>query len=269
MTQKEKIVLMIPAHNEEKTLKNLLPGLMALKKVGVCHEVVVVNDGSTDHTGKVALSFGAKVLTLPKNYGKAYAFYEGAKVAKQMKATVFVTLDSDLEHVTKRQLEALIRPVLRGDVKMSVGTVVDRKTINGIPVHDSTIVSGQRAFQMQALEPLLIHNPKWEKFFGIHNGQFCYRTGFGLERALNQLLVGHTEWMYGGSTGKKIVVRTEFNVQRGALQITSKKQMDREMASVDWVNNARKNTARIVRSKRKEDPAEARKRVARFKRRTK
>ena len=52
----KKILIVIPALNEEKTIGKLI------KKIDKKYKVLVINDGSTDNTKAVAIKAGAKVL---------------------------------------------------------------------------------------------------------------------------------------------------------------------------------------------------------------
>lgn len=76
--------VIIPARNEEHNLPRLLASLQHLRYPGPL-EIIVVNDGSTDHTATVAAAYGARVLTLdhlPAGWaGKPHACDAGARVA--------------------------------------------------------------------------------------------------------------------------------------------------------------------------------------------
>lgn len=75
-----RISVIIPARNEESNLARLLPSLM--DQDFVPHEILVVDDHSTDATAAVAESNGARVLAgqaLPAGwYGKPWACQQGA-----------------------------------------------------------------------------------------------------------------------------------------------------------------------------------------------
>lgn len=64
------ISAIIPCYNEEEGIKKVLRDMPSF-----VDEVVVVDNNSTDNTGKVAKSLGAKVVFEPKRgYGSAYRF---------------------------------------------------------------------------------------------------------------------------------------------------------------------------------------------------
>jgi glycosyltransferase involved in cell wall biosynthesis len=80
---------------------------------------IVVNDGSTDDTGKIlGLETGVTVVTLPHNQGKGAALRCGFATAEKMGFTHAITLDADGQHApgelplfaaaSRRQPEALI-----------------------------------------------------------------------------------------------------------------------------------------------------------------
>lgn len=86
--------IIIPARNEEQNLPRLLASIAASAARPV--EIIVVDDGSTDNTVSVALSFGAKVLTSaqpPTGWtGKSWACHQGAQRAV---SDLLLFLDAD------------------------------------------------------------------------------------------------------------------------------------------------------------------------------
>jgi glycosyltransferase involved in cell wall biosynthesis len=62
------------------------------------YRVVVVDDGSSDATGQIALSAGATVITHPVNLGQGAALQTGIKFALQQGAAFVVTFDADGQH---------------------------------------------------------------------------------------------------------------------------------------------------------------------------
>lgn len=61
-------------------------------------EVVVIDDGSLDHTADLARSAGATCLQLPENRGKASALRTGLAYAREHNFTHVLTLDGDGQH---------------------------------------------------------------------------------------------------------------------------------------------------------------------------
>ena len=92
------VSVIIPARNEARNLPALLRSLAA-QPVKPC-EVIVVDDGSTDQTARVALQFGAIVIRsrpLPDGWrGKTWACHQGAQAAKG-KLLLFVDADTWFE----------------------------------------------------------------------------------------------------------------------------------------------------------------------------
>lgn len=86
------ITIMIPAKNEEASLKSLLPELRSRFPSA---ELLVVNDGSTDNTLQVSEGHDARVLSHPYSMGNGAAIKAGARAAK---GEHIVCLDADGQH---------------------------------------------------------------------------------------------------------------------------------------------------------------------------
>ena len=84
-----KVLIIIPAYNEEKNLARLLD---KLKQVCPENDVVVVNDCSKDGTLELCRAYGIRTIDLPVNLGIGgtvqagykYAFYKGYDAAIQV-----------------------------------------------------------------------------------------------------------------------------------------------------------------------------------------
>lgn len=85
--------ILIPAFNAEKTLGAVLAECL---QAGV--PVAVVNDGSTDDTGKVAASLPVVVLRHERNQGKGGALRTGFAWALEHGFDGVITLDADGQH---------------------------------------------------------------------------------------------------------------------------------------------------------------------------
>ncbi len=89
-----------------------------LLQSGVFTRVIVVNDGSTDDTARVAQAAGAQVLNLHPNGGKGAAMLAGVRSTTEPVVAFF---DADLVGLRPDHVRALIEPVASGLAGMSVG----------------------------------------------------------------------------------------------------------------------------------------------------
>jgi len=87
------VIAVIPAYNEAARIGPVVED--ALRHVEC---VIVIDDGSTDETGKVATKAGATVITHMENGGAGAATMTGIEAARRMGATVVITLDADGQH---------------------------------------------------------------------------------------------------------------------------------------------------------------------------
>lgn len=111
-----KVLIVIPAYNEERTLEGVLSGLKELE-----HDIVVVNDGSVDNTGQVAAASGVKVLTHVMNRGYGAAIGTGLEFARMQSYDCAVTCDADGQHRAE-DIKNLIAPIGSGDADVVIGS---------------------------------------------------------------------------------------------------------------------------------------------------
>jgi len=105
------ISVVIPAYNEQITIgKTISDTILTMDSLKMPYEVIVVNDGSTDDTARVASGYKATLLSDDKNRGKGYALRKGFQHAQ---GDIVVTIDSDGAHEPK-EIPDLIQPLLDG-----------------------------------------------------------------------------------------------------------------------------------------------------------
>jgi glycosyltransferase involved in cell wall biosynthesis len=115
-----KLVVMIPAYNEEKTIGKVIKEIPRKIK-GFKVKVLVINDGSTDKTVKVSKKAGAdKIVTNKMNLGLAKSFRKGLETALKMKADIIVNIDADGQYNAK-EIPKLIRPIMEEKADMVLG----------------------------------------------------------------------------------------------------------------------------------------------------
>jgi len=93
-----RVWVVVAAYNEERRLGETLRGLCA-----VCPNVVVVDDGSSDGTERVALAHSVWVLRHVVNCGQGAALQTGIDFALRQGAEVVVTFDADGQHAADEQ----------------------------------------------------------------------------------------------------------------------------------------------------------------------
>lgn len=130
MTQ---LVVQIPALNEAASLAAVMADIPR-KIANVDHiHVLVIDDGSSDDTAKVARASGAEVFSFGQRQGLARVFAAGLRLALERGADVIVHTDGDHQY-PGRFIPALIAPVLAGTADMVIGARPIARIRNFSPV---------------------------------------------------------------------------------------------------------------------------------------
>jgi glycosyltransferase involved in cell wall biosynthesis len=94
MQTNSKVSVLIPVYNEEVGIKLLLDKMIGLK-LHELYEIVVINDGSSDHSLEVVKQYPVKVYSHTVNKGYGAALKTGIRKANGEKVVI---LDSDGQH---------------------------------------------------------------------------------------------------------------------------------------------------------------------------
>lgn len=115
-----KLVIQIPCYNEQECLPLTLESLP--RQVDGFDEVewLVIDDGSTDDTARVAARHGARVVSHTHNKGLAQAFMTGLEACLRQGADVIVNTDADNQYEATC-IPDLVRPILEGRADIVVG----------------------------------------------------------------------------------------------------------------------------------------------------
>jgi glycosyltransferase involved in cell wall biosynthesis len=105
---KIKVLAGIAAYNEARYV-----GSIVLQARQYVDEVIVVDDGSTDNTARVAELAGATVIRHAENRGKGAAIQSIVAEAKKRNPDVLVLLDADSQH-NPNEIPILIKPISEG-----------------------------------------------------------------------------------------------------------------------------------------------------------
>jgi len=133
IVNKMKLVVLIPAYNEEKNIEKTIQSIP--RKIMGANEVriLVVNDGSTDNTVDCAANAGAdKIVSHRQNSGVGAAFMTGIRNAIMMNAYIVVTVDADSQF-DPNQIPELIIPILNHQADIVIGSRFKKETPKNIP----------------------------------------------------------------------------------------------------------------------------------------
>ena len=120
-TTEKQIVAILPAYNEEVSI-----GSIVLRAKQHVDHVIVIDDGSSDRTVKVAEMAGAEVIRHSRNMGKGSALKTGFEAALRNGTKIIVTIDTDGQH-DPEEIPQLIEPILTGEADLVNGS----RYING------------------------------------------------------------------------------------------------------------------------------------------
>lgn len=113
--QRDRITLVIPAHDEARTIAQVVED--ARRVLPPSAEILVVDDGSTDGTGDAAEATGVRVMRLRPNRGKGVALRRGIGAA-QGDLLLFIDADGQDDPAEIPRLLDAMAP----DVDMVIGS---------------------------------------------------------------------------------------------------------------------------------------------------
>ncbi|MBI1833828.1 MAG: glycosyltransferase family 2 protein [Candidatus Andersenbacteria bacterium] len=108
-----KLVILIPALNEARTIGQVIDSLPKSLSGISDIEAVVINDGSTDETVQIAQYHGAVVVSHPRRMGVGSAFHTGIREALERGADIIVNIDADGQF-DANDIPKLIEPIQHG-----------------------------------------------------------------------------------------------------------------------------------------------------------
>ena len=219
----DKLSVFLPAYNEEKMLAETTQKIvLVLQKVVDDYEVIIVNDGSKDQTGKIADKLASgnkkiKVIHHPKNRGYGAAVKTGTYAARYPWIVLF---DSDGQFDFK-EITKFFKKQEQTNADMVWGYVLDRKVpfarkvntflwswivffVFGLKVKWSDC--GFRIFRKEVVDKI----PKLESERGAFiSSEFLIKAkkcGF----TMAQVAVSHYPDIGGGSTGAdlKVIIKS-------------------------------------------------------------
>jgi glycosyltransferase involved in cell wall biosynthesis len=109
-----KVAVIIPVLNEEQSIGLVLKSIPE----GVVNDIIVVDNGSTDHTAEIAASLGARVFPEPvRGYGNACL----TGIAQLQEPDVVVFLDGDFSDHPE-EITLLLQPIALNKADLVIGS---------------------------------------------------------------------------------------------------------------------------------------------------
>ncbi len=139
--------VIVPAFNEQEVIEGVVRDLLRFSVL-----VVVIDDGSTDDTAKVARDAGAVVVSHLLNRGQGAAIQTGLEFCLSDGAQIIVTFDADGQHRAE-DVARLVEPIVQGRADVVLGSrflgsaesiTLVRKVVLKIGVYLTRLLSGTR-----------------------------------------------------------------------------------------------------------------------------
>ncbi len=111
-----KIIIGIPAFNEEKNIASIITKLM-----NITNSIIVCNDGSSDLTSEIAEKMGVTVINHKKNLGYGGAIRSIFLKAKELDGDILVTFDADGQHRIE-DIENVTTPIINQEAELVIGS---------------------------------------------------------------------------------------------------------------------------------------------------
>ena len=126
MKEENKLSILIPCYNEEKTIIKILEKIFSVTLIGgIAREVIVIDDGSTDQTSRLLTEYQIKHPELPlqlyrqgKNKGKGASI---SLAAGKATGNIMVIQDADLEYDPK-DFNKMLKPIVDNHADVVYGS---------------------------------------------------------------------------------------------------------------------------------------------------
>jgi glycosyltransferase involved in cell wall biosynthesis len=164
--------IIIPAFNESSGLAAVLKSLLPLN-----FGIIVIDDGSTDDTGKIAVAFPVLLIRHELNLGQGAALETGMEAARKLNADFVIHFDADGQH-DPSDIAQLLIPLQKDEADIVFGSRFLGKKPSGLNLSKKIILNvgrwinylitgilltdahnGIRALNRKALYTIHFHQP--------------------------------------------------------------------------------------------------------------
>lgn len=122
MKKNNKILIIIPAYNEEKNILKTYNSILEHNKNNQTnYDIIVINDGSTDNTKKILEDNVIPHINLINNLGIGGAVQTGYKYALENNYDIAIQFDGDGQHDVN-YIDNIILPIIKNKADMVIGS---------------------------------------------------------------------------------------------------------------------------------------------------
>ena len=130
MNKREKVLLIIPAYNEQKNILNVINNINSYnKKNNTNYDYIVINYGSTDDTESMLIKNKINHITLVHNLGIGGAVQTGYKYARFHNYDIAVQFDGDGQHDVN-YVKDIIEPIKKKQADFVIGSRYIDKSVS-------------------------------------------------------------------------------------------------------------------------------------------
>ncbi len=206
------VSVVIPAYNEQDAVKATVDSVRAvLTEAGIAHEIIVVNDGSSDDTLARARETGARVVHFPNNGGYGRALKAGISVST---APLVAILDADGTYPAKYLPEmigmAAYNDMVVGDRGAAMkGVPMIRKPAKWVLNNLASLLAGHEITDLNSGLRVFRREPL-EQFVPLLPEAFSFTTTVTLCMLATGQRVSYLPIEYGKRVGVSKIRPTDF-----------------------------------------------------------
>ena len=145
------VSIIICTFNEEQTISEVVTSCCKHNKEA---EVIVVDDGSTDHTESILAELQKKYTfryeKLLPNRGKSWAMAHGVEISTN---EIILFCDADLSNITREHFENILQPIFDNSADMVLGQ--PSETFIDYRINPFKSLTGERALLKNDILPIL------------------------------------------------------------------------------------------------------------------
>jgi glycosyltransferase involved in cell wall biosynthesis len=131
---KKKLLVIIPAFNEEEKIGEVIQNIPGKIKEISKIQTLVIDDGSTDKTTRIANALGAEVIKHHYNMGIGEAFSTGLQYALDNNFDLMVNIDGDSQFNPK-DIPRLLEPILNDNFDfVTASRLIDKNYFPKMPL---------------------------------------------------------------------------------------------------------------------------------------